>query len=140
MNNSGLLKSRFFVITTLFIVSFILLFGGYAHSQFFPYCPYISPPSLCYLLSYPYYTNYGYFNSIDGYLLGYIPFTPFLNQNVSAAYNIAGIPTYSYLGSPYQTTFPYQTVPGSINPYTRFTYPAYIYGIPDFYLNWILLQ
>lgn len=87
-----------------------------------------------------YYPSYGYFNSIDGYLLGYSTFSPFLAPTVASAYNLAGIATYPYFGSPYQTTFPYQTLPGTIIPYARFTYPSYVYGSPDFYLNWVLLQ
>jgi len=87
-----------------------------------------------------YYPSYGYFNSINGYLLGYAPFTPFLTPDVSAAYNLLGVPTYPYVASPYQTTFPYTTLPGTIIPYARFDYPSYVYGSPDFYLNWVLLQ
>jgi len=87
-----------------------------------------------------YYPSYGYFNSINGYLLGYAPFTPFLTPNVAAAYNLLSIPTYPYVASPYQTTFPYTTLPGTITPYARFDYPSYVYGSPSFYLNWVLLQ
>jgi hypothetical protein len=71
-------------------------------------------------------------------LLGYVPFTPFLIPDISVAYNLAGIPTYPYFGSLYQTTFPYQASPGTIIPYARFDYPAYVYGSPDFYLLWVL--
>jgi hypothetical protein len=87
-----------------------------------------------------YYSSYGYFNTINGYLLGYLPYTPFLTPDVSSAYNYAGIATYPYFGSPYQTTFPYTTLPGTPIPYARFDYPSYVYGSPDYYLSWVLLQ
>ncbi|MGA1840961.1 MAG: hypothetical protein ACMUIU_10075 [bacterium] len=142
MKNDISSKLKVFVIVVLFVISSILLFGGFAHTFWDPFCSPYLPDSLCYIywqLS-SYYTSYGYFNSINGYLLGYAPFTPFLIPDVSAAYNLAGIPTYPYFGSPYQTTFPYQTSPGPMIPHARFDYPTYVYGSPDFYHLWVLLQ
>ena len=82
-----------------------------------------------------------YYNSIGSYyLLGYSPYSPFLNKIDSGLYNLLGIPTYPYSGSHYQTTFPYTTLPGTIIPYTRFDYPFYTYGSPALYINWLLLQ
>lgn len=141
MNNSNFLKV--WMLAIILIVGFVLIFTEIGYSQFFP-----SPLPIC--LAYYYmgfdcynnlfYSDYGYFNSINGFLLGYIPFTPFLNQNVYGAYNLAGIHTYPYFGFPYQTTFPYSTLAGIPIPYARFDYPTYTYGVPDFYLSWVLMQ
>jgi hypothetical protein len=103
-----------------------------AQAQVFPTSYYYTNPL--------YYSGYGYFNSIDGYLLGYGVYTPFLSPSVATTYNSFGIPTYPYFGSPYQTTFPYTTLPGTPIPYARFDYPTYVYGDPSFYLGWTLLQ
>jgi len=113
------------------IIGIVLLTGPIAQAQF---------PTSYYYTNPLYYPNYGYFNSINGYLLGYMTYSPFLNPVTASAYNLAGIPTYPYFGSPYQTTFPYTVLPGTPIPYARFTYPSYVYGDPSFYLNWVLLQ
>jgi len=131
MENSRFLKM--WVIAIALAIGVVIMAGPMAHAQYaFPTSYYYTNPL--------YYSNYGYFNSINGYLLGYAPFTPFLTPTVASAYNLAGVPTYPYVGSPYQTTFPYTTLPGTIIPYARFDYPSYVYGSPDFYLNWVLLQ
>lgn len=127
-------KTRFlkvWVIAAVLAIGIVFLVGPMASAQF-PISYYYTNPL--------YYSNYGYNNSINGYLLGYLPFTPFLNPTASLAYNTLGIPTYPYVGSPYQTTFPYTTLPGTVIPYARFDYPSYVYGSPDFYLSWVLLQ
>jgi hypothetical protein len=124
---------RVWIIAAVLAIGVVLLFGPMAQAQ------YIYPTSY-YYTNPLYYPGYGYFNSINGYLLGYAPFTPFLTPNVAYTYNSYGIPTYPYFGSPYQTTFPYTTLPGTPIPYARFDYPTYAYGDPSFYLAWTLLQ
>lgn len=136
MNNGRFCKKGMIIIILLVIVG--LFFGSIAGAQWY-LCFGVWPQTLCHL--YPsFYTEYGYFNSINGYLLGFAPFTPFLTHDVSAHYDLAGIPTYPYTGSPYLATFPYQTLPETIMPYARFDYPSYVYGPADFYLNWVLMQ
>lgn len=131
MDNLRFLKV--WVIITVMAIGIFLIAGPMAQAQFsFPVSYYYTNPL--------YYSSYGYFNTIDGYLLGYAPFTPFLTPDVASVYNLAGIPTYPYVASPYQTTFPYTTLPGTIIPYARFDYPSYVYGSPDYYLNWVLIQ
>jgi len=129
MENSRLLK--LWVFTVALIIGVVLMTGPIAQAQL-PISYYYTNPL--------YYPSYGYFNSIDGYLLGYLNFSPFLNPAVATQYNLASIPTWPYFGSPYQTTFPYQVYPGTPIPYARFSYPSYVYGDPSFYLNWVLLQ
>jgi hypothetical protein len=124
---------RVWVIVAVLAIGAIFLFGPTAQAQY-------TFPSTYYYTNPLYYSGYGYFNSINGYLLGYGVYTPFLTPSVSAAYNSYGIPTYPYFGSPYQTTFPYTTLPGTPIPYARFDYPTYTYGDPSFYLAWNLLQ
>jgi hypothetical protein len=130
MDNFGFLK--IWIIVAVMAIGLILMFGSVTQAQIFPTSYYYTNPL--------YYSGYGYFNSINGYLLGYAPFTPFLTPDVAYSYNTLGIPTYPYFGSPYQTTFPYTTLPGTPIPYARFDYPTYAYGSPDFYLSWVLLQ
>jgi hypothetical protein len=131
MDNFKFLKA--WVIIAVLTTGVILLFAPMAQGQsIYPTSYYYTNPL--------YYSGYGYFNSINGYLLGYAPYTPFLTPDVAYTYNSFGIPTYPYFGSPYQTTFPYTTLPGTPIPYARFDYPTYAYGSPDFYLSWVLLQ
>jgi len=131
MDNYRFLKM--WATVAVVIIGIVLLAGPMAQAQgLFPTSYYYTNPL--------YYPSYGYFNTINGPLLGYLPYTPFLGPTAASAYNLAGIPTYPYVASPYQTTFPYTTLPGTIIPYTRFDYPSYVYGSPDFYLSWVLLQ
>jgi hypothetical protein len=123
---------RMGMIIAVLAIGIVLLFGPMAQAQVLPTSYYYTNPL--------YYSGYGYFNSINGYLLGFAPFTPFLTPDVAYSYNTLGIPTYPNFGSPYQTTFPYTTLPGTPIPYARFDYPTYAYGSPDFYLSWVLLQ
>ena len=123
---------RVWVIAAVLAIGVFLVFGPMAQAQVFPTSYYYTSPL--------YYSDYGYFNTINGYLLGFAPFTPFLGPDVALAYNTLGIPTYPYFGSPYETTFPYTTLPGTPIPYARFDYPTYTYGDPSFYLAWTLLQ
>jgi len=130
MGNLRFLKV--WVIGVVLAIGIMLLAGPAAQAQIFPTSYYYTNPL--------FYTGFGYFNTINGYLLGFAPFTPFLAPDVSLAYNSLGITTYPYFGSPYQTTFPYTTLPGTPIPYARFDYPTYAYGDPSFYLAWTLLQ
>lgn len=86
----------------------------------------------------PFLAEEGYFNSINSYLLGYLSYSPFLAPIEASFYPLST--TFPYLGSPYLTAFPYTVLPGTMSPYAHFDYPAYVYGSPDFYLNWVLLQ
>jgi hypothetical protein len=128
---------RVWVIAAVLAIGIVLVFGPMAQAQSSYYSSF---PTSYYYTNPLYYPSYGYFNTINGYLLGFAPFTPFLTPDVAYAYNSYGIPTYPYFGSPYQTTFPYTTLPGTPIPYARFDYPTYAYGSPDFYLAWNLLQ
>jgi hypothetical protein len=123
---------RVWVIVAVLAIGMFLVLGPMAQAQVFPTSYYYTSPL--------YYSDYGYFNTINGYLLGFAPFTPFLGPDVAYAYNSLGIATYPYFGSPYETTFPYTTLPGTPIPYARFDYPTYTYGDPSFYLAWTLLQ
>jgi len=125
------MKIKNFLPFLLIIITLIFLTSPLAQAQF---------PTSYYYTNPLYYSNYGYFNSINGYLLNYLTYSPFLSPALTATYNLAGIPTYPYVGSPYSTTFPYTTLPGTVIPYTRFDYPTYVYGSPDYYLSWVLLQ
>ncbi|MGA1868456.1 MAG: hypothetical protein ACMUJM_07895 [bacterium] len=87
----------------------------------------------------PYYF-YAYFNSINGTLLGFSTFSPFLPPDITGLYTTTGIPTYPYPSSPYETTFSYTTLPGITFPYAQSEYPTFVYGTPDVYLSWALLQ
>ena len=130
MDNFSFLKV--WVIAAVLAIGICLVFGPMAQAQVFPTSYYYTSPLA--------FSDYGYFNTINGYLLGFAPFTPFLTPSVAASYNTFGIPTFPYFGSPYQTTFPYTTLPGTPIPYARFDYPTYSYGDPSFYLAWTLLQ
>jgi hypothetical protein len=129
MDNYRFLKVWVFAV--VLAIGVVLCFGPIAQAQF---------PTSYYYTSPSYYSDYGYFNSINGYLLGFAPFTPFLTPDVASVYAYSGIPTFPYFGSPYQTTFPYTTLPGTPIPYARFDHPTYSYGDPSFYLAWTLLQ
>jgi hypothetical protein len=132
MGNLRFLKV--WVIAFTLMIGLIFLCGPTAQAQSLTF------PSSYYYTNPLYYSGYGYFNSINGYLLGYGVYTPFLTPSVASAYNSYYIPTYPYFGSPYETTFPYTTLPGTPIPYARFDYPTYTYGDPSFYLAWNLLQ
>ncbi|MGA1825776.1 MAG: hypothetical protein ACMUIP_14060 [bacterium] len=82
---------------------------------------------------------YGYFNTIDSYLLGYNAFNPFLAPAVADAYTVAGIPVFPYLSNPYSTAFPYATL-DVLAPYAPPVYPTFTYGTPDIYSLWLGLN
>ncbi|MGA1867557.1 MAG: hypothetical protein ACMUJM_03310 [bacterium] len=83
--------------------------------------------------------TYGYYNTIDGYLLGYNTFSPFLAPDVTDAYTLANIPVYGYLTNPYSTAFPYATLDVSA-PYAAPVYPTFTFGSPDLYALWLDLN
>ncbi len=146
--------ARISFIVVVLIISCILLFVRIALTYesslcIIPFWYWLSmsafnmPDSLLliYLDSMCYETYNLYSNSIGiDYLLGYSSYSPFLSQINATLYDLLGIPTYPYLGFQYHTTFPYTPLLSSIIPYARFYYPAYAYGSPWFYLNWVLLQ
>jgi len=119
-----------FVLLSIFLIAFILSTSTFA--QLYPISYYYTNPL--------YYSTYGYFNTINSSLLGTAAFSPFLTPTLTSTYSLAGIPTYPYVASPYQTTFPYTTLPGTISPYTSFTYPSLTFASPALYLDWVLLQ
>lgn len=152
MNDSGFLKIS---ITAVVIIFYCMLFLGKiarANESYLcsiPYWYWLSsspfsmpnPLLLIYLDSMCHDTYSLYFNTLGySYLLGYYTYTPFLSQINTELYNLLGIPAYPYLGSQYHTTYPYATLSSAIIPYSRFDYPVYIYGSPNFYFNWVLLQ
>lgn len=88
-----------------------------------------------------YYLGYGYKTPIQGNtLLGWNRYSPFHGAYAQYLHNYFDIPTYGYVTSPYATAFPYKTLPGAGYPYERFTYPAYTYGLGDYYQAWVDLQ
>ena len=139
------------------ILILLCLFVIQAHAQVFPgnYDPTFLLPITYFYTNPLYYTDYGYINSITdpfyyigygyyppipGNLLGSYRVNPFLTPYEDYLYRYFGNDTFPYFGSPFTTTFPFNTLPGTPIPYTKFSYPSYVYGTPDFYLSWTLLQ
>lgn len=87
-----------------------------------------------------YYIGYGYHPPITGNLLGWYRVDPFLDPYEDYLYNYFGRNMYPYTGSLYTTAYPFNTLPGTMIPYTRFNYPSFMYGSPYNYLNWVLSQ
>jgi hypothetical protein len=138
----------------LILICFIAL---EAHAQVFPGnydATYLFPVSYYYTnplyntdygyinsITDPFYNiGYGFFPPITGNLLGWYRVDPFLDPYEDYLYNFFGFDTYPYVNSPYTSVFPYNTLPGTIIPYSRFSYPSYTYGFPGSYLNWVLIQ
>lgn len=128
-----MVKSRFLNVCLVAVVAivFCLSLGTTVSAQYLPSSYYYTAP-----LAFP---SYGYFNSIDGYLLGYNAFNPFLAPATSSAYNLAGIPTFGYLSNPFSTTFPYATL-DVFAPYAPPVYPTFTYGAPDIFSLWLGLN
>jgi hypothetical protein len=105
--------------------------GVVANAQFLPASYYYTQPL--------YYPTYAYSNTIDGYLLGFNTFNPFLAPPVADTYALAGIPTFPYLTNPFATTFPYATL-NVLPPYTPPVYPTFTYGSVDLYSLWLSLN
>ncbi|MEW5803362.1 MAG: hypothetical protein AB1847_14810 [bacterium] len=81
----------------------------------------------------------------DNGLTGTYGFSPFLYPAQTYLYHNLDIPTLPLPNSPYEITFPYQTLPGTVSPYATYPgsgydLPAYSYGSPETYLRWVLLQ
>jgi len=129
-----MVKSRFLNVCLVAVIAlvFCVSLGAVANAQL---------PATYYYTSPLYYPALGgsYFNTIDGYLLGYNTFNPFLAPPVADAYNLAGIPTYPYLTNPFQTTFPYATL-DVLAPYAPPAYPTFTYGSVDLYSLWLGLN
>ena len=152
--NNGCFKRIWLMGLVLILVCSV---GIQIHAQVYPgnYDPTYLPPVTYYYTNPLIFTDYGYFNSITdpfynlgygffppipGNLLGSYRVDPFLTPYENYLYTFFGKQTYPYFGSPYTTVFPFSTLPGTPIPYTRFSYPTYTYGAPDFYLSWVLLQ
>jgi hypothetical protein len=86
-----------------------------------------------------YYPSYTYTNTIDGYLLGFNTYSPFLAPPVADAYTLAGLPVFPYLTNPYSTAFPYATL-DVLAPYAPPAYPTFTYGDPALYALWVSLN
>ena len=165
MFNGGLLRMRKRDRKTIFckrdlynliilILSFLILMN-FVKPVFCQYSNSAVPISYFYT-SPLFYTDYGYINSIiePFYYLGYgykppiegnttlawNLYTPFNNAYSAYLLNFFEIPTFNFFGSLYHTTFPYQTLPGTGYPYTRFQYPTYSYGSSNIYQSWLLMQ
>jgi hypothetical protein len=127
-----MVKSRFLNVLVVAIIAFAFCLSlSMTASAQLPASFYYTQPL--------FYTSYGYANTIDGYLLGYNTYSPFLAPSVYPAYNLAGIPTFPYLTNPFQTTFPYATL-DVYAPYAPPAYPTFTYGDPSLYSLWIGLN
>ena len=135
--------------------SFLILVMSF-RPAFCQYYYYSNPPITYYYTNPLFFTDFGYINSITepfyylgyGYkppiegntLLAWNRYTPFNDPYSTYLLNFLEIPTYAFFGSPYQTTFPYRTLPGTDYPYARFQYPAYTYGAISAYQLWVMMQ
>jgi hypothetical protein len=127
-----MVKSRFLNVLVVAIIAFAFCLSlSMTVSAQLPASFYYTQPL--------FYTSYGYANTIDGYLLGYNTYSPFLAPPVASTYNLAGIPTFPYLTNPFQTTFPYATL-DVYAPYAPPAYPTFTYGDPSLYSLWIGLN
>ncbi|MGA1867564.1 MAG: hypothetical protein ACMUJM_03345 [bacterium] len=128
-----MVKSRFLNVCLAAVIALALCLslGTMANAQFLPASYYYTSP-----LAFP---SYSYFNTIDGYLLGFNTFNPFLAPAVADAYTLAGIPVFGYLSNPYATAFPYSTL-DVLAPYAPPVYPTFTYGAPDIYSLWLGLN
>jgi hypothetical protein len=128
-----MVKSRFLNVcmAAAIALALCLSLGTMANAQL-PASYYYTAP-----LAFP--TLSGYYNTIDGYLLGYNTFNPFLAPAVADAYTLAGIPVYPYLSNPFSTAFPYATL-DVYAPYAPPAYPTFTYGSADIYSLWLGLN
>jgi len=128
-----MVKSRFLNVCMAAAIALALCLSlcTMANAQYLPSSYYYTSP-----LAFP---TYGYFNTIDGYLLGYNTFNPFLAPAVADVYTLAGIPVYPYLSNPFSTAFPYATL-DVYAPYAPPAYPTFTYGSADIYSLWLGLN
>ena len=141
--------SKFFKYIALFFLSVcFIIIPIKTYCQQLPVSYYYANPL--------YFSTYGYINSITdpfyylgyGYqppiaendLLGAYTYSPFLDPYSVYLFDFFGIPSYPYLSYREQITFPYQALPGTIQPYMTPNYPTFSYGSIDNYLSWINLQ
>jgi hypothetical protein len=128
-----MVKSRFLNVLVVAIIAcaFCLSLSLTASAQFLPASYYYTQPL--------YYPSYAYSNTIDGFLLGFNTYSPFLAPSVASAYTTAGIDVYPYLSNPFSTAFPYATL-DVLNPYAPVAYPTFTYGDPSLYAYWVNLN
>jgi hypothetical protein len=127
-----MVKSRFLNVLVVAIIAcaFCLSLSMTASAQL---------PASFYYTQPLFYTSYGYANTIDGYLLGYNTYSPFLAPSVADYYAYSGLSVYPYLTNPFQTTFPYATL-DVLAPYAPPAFPTFTYGDPALYSLWIALN
>jgi len=127
-----MVKSRFLNVLVVAIIAcaFCLSLSMTASAQL---------PASFYYTQPLFYSSYGYANTIDGYLLGYNTYSPFLAPTVASAYSLAGLSVYPYLTNPYQTAFPYATL-DVLAPYAPPAFPTFTYGDPALYALWVSLN
>jgi len=128
-----MVKTRFLNVLVVAIIAcaFCLSLSLTASAQFLPASYYYTQPL--------YYPSYAYSNTIDGFLLGFNTYSPFLAPSVASAYTTAGINVYPYLSNPFSTAFPYATL-DVLNPYAPVAYPTFTYGDPSLYAYWVNLN
>jgi hypothetical protein len=127
-----MVKSRFLNVLVVAIIAFAfcLSLSMTASAQL---------PASYYYTNPLYYSSYGYFNTINGYLLGVNTYSPFLAPSVADAYAYAGLSVYPYLTNPYSTAFPYATL-DVLAPYAPPALPTFTYGDPSLYAFWVDLN
>jgi hypothetical protein len=128
-----MVKTRFLnvCLAAMIALALCLSLAVTANAQYLPTSYYYTAP-----LAFPSYT---YFNTINGPLLGFDTFNPFLAPAVADAYTLAGIPVYPYLSNPYSTAYPYATL-DVLAPYAPPVYPTFSYGSVDLYSLWLGLN
>jgi hypothetical protein len=128
-----MVKSRFLNVLVVAIIAFAfcLSLSLTASAQFLP--------ASYYYTQFLYYLLYAYTNIIDGYLLGFNTYSPFLAPPVADVYTTAGIDVYPYLTNPFSTTFPYATL-DVLAPYAPVAYPTFTYGDPALFAYWVDLN
>jgi len=141
------------ILLSLVIAASLVMFTHImAQAQFFPISYYYTSPFAFTNYTSPFAftnytspfasTDYTYANTINETLLGYLPFSPFLDPIATALYSFAGIPTYPFtyeIINQYTTTVPFTTL-DPLSPYALPDYPTYLYGDPAWYKYWVLLN
>ncbi|MGA1824483.1 MAG: hypothetical protein ACMUIP_07435 [bacterium] len=126
--------SRMFLIIVVIMATLFIFAHISAQAQFLPFSYYYTSPLA--------FTTYPYTNTLNTSLLGYLPFSPFLNPATTALYAAAGITTYPYtyqILNQYTTTIPFTTL-DPLSPYALPAYPSYLYGDPAWYAYWVDLN
>jgi hypothetical protein len=128
-----MVKTRFLnvCLAAMIALALCLSVAVTANAQYLPTSYYYTAP-----LAFP---SYSYFNTINGPLLGFDTFSPFLSPSVADYYVDYGIPVYPYLTNPYSTAYPYATL-DVYAPYAPPVYPTFSYGNIDLYSLWLGLN